>query len=734
MTRLGCELTAGRPAAGPRWRPECRDDIGLFGVVFIAYLIGAWLAWKSFGSAVGPAFFYPSAGITAAAMMLTSRSRWPAIVVAIILGEGLVDLYFGNPPAVAAGYALANVVEPLIGASITLRWCRGVPDLRDRSDFAAFVAGACVIAPVFGGLIGGSVAAWSHDSGWLSDVLQWWAGDGVGVLVTAAPILLWSKQYSIVKARPLETVVVVLSASVLSVAAFWSQAQPSMLILPVLAWAALRLDVLGAALTGMMIAFVATTMTSRGRGVFSEMNLSPASQLAVTQLFVAVLLLVSLLMAQEAAARLQALREREAERREQVRLRSVSDLAQQLSAALTPTEIGLTLERQLLTDGGADALSLGLLSRDGGRLEWVTGVALPAAAAASSSDGVSLEEATMATETVRLGQPILLRSRAEFSARYPLASSWFDGTEAQTLASWPLDAGGRPIGVMQLMWRRPQPLDAAQCAYFSAAATMVGQALVRARAYVDDHARAAVLQSAVLPAVPGDADGLEIRVGYEPADAVHGVCGDWYDVMPLVGNRTYLAVGDVVGHGLPAVTDMAQLRSAARALAVQGLPPSAVLAELNSFTRHASKGRLARLTVATFDSAAAVLRYGLAGNPPPLLRRKANGEVTQLSSASGPALGPIPSANYTEGLVRLEPGDIVLFYTDGLVERRGTRIEAGGASDIDAGIAEAEKLLADWDPNSSLSAASATLHQTLAPRPRVDDVCTMVVRVTSPES
>ncbi|MCB0923610.1 MAG: SpoIIE family protein phosphatase [Mycobacterium sp.] len=725
-------MTAGRPAERPRWQSECRDAIGVFGVVFIAYLLGAWLGWKSFGSAVGPAFFYPSAGVTVAAMMLTRRTRWPAIVVAIVLAEGLVDLYFGNPPAVAAGYALANVVEPLIGASITLRWCRGVPDLRDRKDFAAFVAGACVIAPVFGGLIGGTVASWSHGSGWFSDVLQWWAGDGVGVLVTAAPILLWSKQYAIVKARPLEAAVVVLLASVLSVAAFWSQAQPSMLILPVLAWAALRLDVLGAALTGMMIAFVATTMTSRGRGVFSEMNLSPASQLAVTQLFVAVLLLVSLLMAQEAAARLQALRDREAERREQVRLRSVSDLALHLSAALTPTEIGLTLERQLLADGGADALSLGLLSRDGERLEWVTRVGLPAAVVGSASDGVPLADATMAAETVRRGQPILLRNRAEFNARYPQTSSWFDGTGAQTLASWPLDAGGRPIGVMQLMWRRPQPLDAAQCAYFSAAATMVGQALVRARAYADDHARAAVLQSAVLPAVPGDADGLEICVGYEPTDAAHGVCGDWYDVMPLSGNRTYLAVGDVVGHGLSAVTDMAQLRSAARALAIQGLPASGLLAELNSFTRHASKGRLARLTVATFDSAAAVLRYGLAGNPPPLLRRKATGQVTQLSSASGPALGPLTRANYTEGLVQLQPGDIVLFYTDGLVERRGTRIEAGGASDIDAGIAEAEMLLAEWDPNISLSAASASLHQMLAPRPRVDDVCTMVIRVISP--
>jgi len=726
VTGRGSDTLSASPTAPPHKRSELVAAVGLFGVVFSAYLLGAWLAWKSFGSAVGPAFFYPSAGVTVAAMILTKRSRWPSVIVAIILGEGLVDVYFGNPPTVAAGYALANVVEPLIGASLTLRWCRGVPDLRHRRDLSLFVAGACVIAPVFAGLIGGTTASWYHESDWLSGVVQWWAGDSVGVLVAAAPILLWAKQYPVVRARPVETVVVVLLAGVFSVAAFWSQAQPSMLILPVLAWAALRLDVLGAALTGMVIAFVATTMTSRGRGVFSEMDLSPPSQLVVTQLFVAIMLIVALLLAQEAAARLRAIRDRETERREQRRLRSVSDLAQQLSAALTPAEIGRTLESRLITEGGPGAMSLGLISRDGERLEWVTRAGLPASITTKFVDGVPLEEQTMATETVRLGQPIMLRSRAEYADRYPATASWLNGTGVRSMASWPLDAGGRPIGVVQLMWTEPQPLDAAQCAYFSAVATMVGQALVRARVYADDHARAAVLQSAVLPTVPGHADGLEVLVGYEPADDVHGVCGDWYDILPLSGHRSYLAVGDVVGQGLPAVTDMAQLRSAARALAIQGLAPGGILTELNSFTHHLTKGRFATMTVATFDSGTAVLRYALAGNPPPLLRRKASGEVVRLSGASGPALGPIAGAVYSEDSVRLEAGDIVLLYTDGLVERRDR--------DIDAGIAQAERLVADWDPAIPLSHAAGSLHQTLAPRPRVDDVCTVAVRVTAPAS
>lgn len=701
-----------------------RGSVGLFGVVFLAYVLGAVLAWKLFGSAVGPAFFYPSAGVTVAAMMLTRRSRWPAVVVAIIAGELLVDLYFGNTRTVAVGYALANVVEPLVGASLTLAWSRssaGPPDLRNRRDLVAFLVGACTIAPAVAGLIGGSVTAWHDGSGWIADVVQWWAGDSIGVLVTATPILLWGKQYQVLKSRPGETVIVLVLAGVLSTGAFWSQAQPAMLILPILAWAAFRLDMLGAALTGMVVAFVATTLTSRGRGVFSEMNLSPASQLAMTQLFVGIMLVVSLLVAQDAALRLQALRDRDAELREQRRFENLSQLAQQLSVASTADDIGRALERHILNDVGPTALSLGLVSRDGQQLEWVSMAGYPIGLRTAFAAGIPTTAHTMATDTVRLGQPILFPDSADYQRRYPATATWLQTTGARTLACYPLNTGGRTIGTLQLMWSQPQKLDPAQLAYFSAVATLVCQALARAQVYADEHARASVLQSAVLPAFTGGADGLQVAVAYEPADSAQGVCGDWYDVMPLPPGRTYLAVGDVVGQGLSAVEDMAQLRSAARALAIQGLRPGRMLEELSTFTRNASQGRFATLSVAVFDLPSGTLTYSVAGNPPPLMRRGAGGGVIRLEDGSGPALGPVHGAAYPEAQVRLDPGDVVVLYTDGLVERPGV--------DIDSGIAAAEAQLGSWTAAVELTEASAALHETLAPRPRVDDVCSVAVRV-----
>jgi serine phosphatase RsbU (regulator of sigma subunit) len=272
--------------------------------------------------------------------------------------------------------------------------------------------------------------------------------------------------------------------------------------------------------------------------------------------------------------------------------------------------------------------------------------------------------------------------------------------------------------VLLLVWSDPQPFDTAQRAYVSAVATMLGQALVRARIYSDEHARAAVLQSAVLPTSPVDTCGLDVAVTYEPA--AQGLGGDWYDIMPLPKGRSYLAVGDVVGHGLPAVEDMAQLRSAGRVLAHQGLPPAQLLAELNGFTRHASLGKFATMAVAILDPDEGVLSYSVAGHPPPFLRYAVDGEVVRLTDAHGPVLGPVHDATYTQGQVRVSPGDILVMYTDGLVERQGM--------DIEMGLARAQQMIAGWESGTSLSEYCEALQETLSPRPRSDDVCIIAVR------
>lgn len=694
------------------------SSVKVAAVVFVGYAAGATLSLLAFGATVGPAFF-PPAGITVAALLLSSRRMWPAILAATALAELVVDLRFGDSVAEAAAYAVANSMEPLVGASLVRFWCGAPPDLRQRRQLMLFIAGACLAGPLLGGLLGGSFIALRYGVPFPTAVVHWLAGDAIGVLVVAVPILLWSKQFKVIRSRPWETVAILaIAAALASLGAIWAVVPRSVLILPVLAWAALRLDMLGAALAGTVVAFAANLMTISGHSLFSFLDVPEATRLALAQLFIAVNLVTALLIAQEAAARTKAVREHKVERRERLRLVTLARLAQQLAAALTPKDIGRALEDQVLNDAGATALSLGLVSQDHRVLQWVRLAGHPVVAA-EFAGGIALSDRTVGTDAVRTGQPVVMPTSADYAESYPDMERWRKIAGTETAIGWPLVAGGDPFGVLVLAWSKPQPLDPAQLAYVSAVATMVGQALVRARVYEDEHARAAVLQSAVLPALASGTPGLDVCATYEPADLAQAVGGDWYDVMTLSKGRTYFAVGDVVGHGLPAVEDMAQLRAAGRTLAHLGLPPGQFLAELNGLTRDLSQGKFATMAVAVFDPAAGSLSYGLAGHPPLLLRRR-TGEVVRLSEARGPVLGPVRDVGYAEATVSIDPGDILVMYTDGLVENR----EEG----LDAGISRAQKLIEDWDPDTELTQSCRALQETLAPRPRPDDVCLIVVR------
>ncbi|MBB3754135.1 integral membrane sensor domain MASE1 [Mycolicibacterium sp. BK634] len=709
--------------------PSVRDRIGyaagLFGWVALPYLAGSVLSWQTFGAGIGPAFF-PSAGVTVAAMLLNRRALWPVIVAAIVVAELAVDLRYGAALGTSIGFAVANSVEPLVGASLVLAWCNGPPDLRERADLFRFVAGAMVLGPLVGGLIGGVTTAVTNGTWSVIAILHWWAGDGVGVLLIGAPILLWRFQSHLLRARMLDTVGVLVAMGGLTVVSFRLELPPALFLLPVMAWAALRLDMIGAALGGGVLAFTANAMANAGYTTFESLDLRSPGQLAIGQAFIGVVVLVAMLTAQEAAGRVTAVQQRQAERRERARLETLANLGQLLSGAFTQNQIGDAVLGQVINDAGAQALAVGLVNDEGTELEWVAMGGYPEFVANQFADGVALGDATAATDTVRTGKPVVIRTVAEYRRKYPDNAKWMLASGGAAVASWPLTVGGKAIGALVLAWADPQPLDTAQLAYTSAVATMIGQALVRARVYADEHARAAVLQAAVLPTSPTAIAGLDVGVSYEPADVVQGLGGDWYDALELPRGQTYLAVGDVVGHGLPAVEDMAQLRSAGRALALQGLPPAQLLVALNMFTRHASNGKFATMGVAALDPASATLTYASAGHPPPLLRRAGTGTVIRLAGAHGPVLGPVERASYSEGHVQVCEGDILVMYTDGLIERRG--------QDIESGMTRVQDLVAQWNGDESLPQACRELTHALAPPPRDDDVCVVAVRFGAFES
>ena len=200
MARLASGAAAF-PANLERWaRSTAGRTAGLFAVIAAAYVVGAELAWHDFGS--GLAFGYPPSGVDVAVLLLIALRRWPVVIAAIVVSEVSVDLQHHLTLAVALAAALANAVEPVVGAS-SVRWLGAgrPPDLATRRGLGRFIVGAAVIGPVVGGLVGATVS-WASSGGWWPGlVLQWWAGDGIAVLVIGGTILLWAQRRALVSSR-----------------------------------------------------------------------------------------------------------------------------------------------------------------------------------------------------------------------------------------------------------------------------------------------------------------------------------------------------------------------------------------------------------------------------------------------------------------------------------------------------------------------------------------------------
>ncbi|MET9697863.1 SpoIIE family protein phosphatase [Streptomyces sp. NPDC006529] len=178
------------------------------------------------------------------------------------------------------------------------------------------------------------------------------------------------------------------------------------------------------------------------------------------------------------------------------------------------------------------------------------------------------------------------------------------------------------------------------------------------------------LQQVIMPPAPApmEVPGIRIAVRYRPAETESLVGGDWYDSVVLPDGKILLSVGDVAGHGIPAATGMVILRNALRGLAVTGAGPAQLLAWLNTIAFHLTSDLTATAVCGIFDPENRSLRWARAGHLPPVLIRGA--QAQSFPMPSGLLLGALPDTAFTEEEVQLEAEDILLMYTDGLVERR----------------------------------------------------------------
>ncbi|HVF19398.1 MAG TPA: ATP-binding SpoIIE family protein phosphatase [Mycobacteriales bacterium] len=197
--------------------------------------------------------------------------------------------------------------------------------------------------------------------------------------------------------------------------------------------------------------------------------------------------------------------------------------------------------------------------------------------------------------------------------------------------------------------------------------------------YEREHQIAETLQRSLLPASIPSPAGLEIATRYSPGAAGAKVGGDWYDAIPLSHGRVGVVLGDVVGHGVRAASTMGQLRAALRAYAVFDATPGSVLRRLETLVSavgDAAEGYVATLVYAVVDPARGEMRYLSAGHPAPLILRP-DGSAMYLDGGRTLPLGLGGARPPEPGSVDLEVGSTVLFYSDGLIERRGESLDEG---------------------------------------------------------
>ena len=234
--------------------------------------------------------------------------------------------------------------------------------------------------------------------------------------------------------------------------------------------------------------------------------------------------------------------------------------------------------------------------------------------------------------------------------------------------------GGDVLGVLS-MGRRAGGFSAAELRDLQDLAALAGLALSNARLSRLQRGVSVALQQSLLPALPV-IPGLALAARFTPAVTGLAIGGDWYDAFSLPGGQLALVVGDATGHDALAAARMAELRNLLRAVAVdQQAGPAQTLARLDAVADRVAPELsgtclYARLTV---GPAAAQLEWSSAGHLPPVLLRNRSAEL--LDTPADLMLGVRLGTDRADHSRELLPGDVLVLYTDGLVEERHTGLD-----------------------------------------------------------
>ncbi|SFN90770.1 PP2C family protein-serine/threonine phosphatase [Actinomadura madurae] len=282
-----------------------------------------------------------------------------------------------------------------------------------------------------------------------------------------------------------------------------------------------------------------------------------------------------------------------------------------------------------------------------------------------------------------------------------------------SLLGVPLIRSGTLVGVMHVGTLAPRRFTAEEEELLQIAASQAAMA-VQSMLSQAERAGAQELQRSLIPSELPDVPGFELAARYRPGKAIVG--GDWYDVFPLPTGEIGIVMGDVAGHGLPAAVVMGRMRSALRAYALESDDPAEVLHRLNRKMLHFEPEATATVLYALCDPVTGRVRVSSAGHPPPIFAAPGS-PARAVDVAFDVLIGLDEVAPRRTATVDLDPGSLLGFYTDGLIERRDNSILTG-----------IEKLCGAAYAGPPEQVAAAVMSELIGREPASDDVALLLVR------
>lgn len=341
-------------------------------------------------------------------------------------------------------------------------------------------------------------------------------------------------------------------------------------------------------------------------------------------------------------------------------------------------------------------------------------------------------------EVARTGEPRLIAQVTDGALQRVAADErqlgMLRSLELCSFLSAPLISRGRAVGVVSWGVARGRRYGAEDVALLVQVAERAGMAIENARLYQERtegerrfRRLAGTLQASLLPPHLPDIAGLEVAAAFRPTAKGLEVGGDFYDLFPVRGREWGIVIGDVCGKGPEAATLTGLARYTLRTAAMQHRRPSRAIAVLNQVVlSEGSSERFLTVICGRLRPTEEGLRlsYSNGGHPAPLVLR-AGGKVEALA-LPGMLVGMFADADFADGGTLLDPGDAVLFYTDGLLDARGSEGPFGegrltAALESCAGMG-APALVATVE-RAMLAYAEGRVH---------DDVAMLALRVTQP--